>query len=87
VAALVEVQIAVELVGGLPDRPLVSPPDDDTTGRPPSARPTKANFDKFGPSSGSDAPAVDPEDRDALSRMVGDAVGQALRPLQPGAGS
>ena len=87
VAALVEVQIAVDLVGGLPDRPLVSPPDDDTTGRPPSARPTKANFDKFGPASGSDAPAVDPEDRDALSRMVGDAVGQALRPLQPGSGS
>ena len=87
VAALREVQAAVDLVGGsAPERTLVSPPDDDTTGGPANARP-RASFDKFAPVTDAENETVDPADRDSLSRMVGDAVGQALRPFQSGPNS
>jgi DivIVA domain-containing protein len=86
-AALAEVQTAVDLVGGSPERPLVSPPDEDTTGQPPSARPTRPQFDQFAPVTPPENSDVDPADRDSLSRMVGDAVGQALRPFQQGTSS
>ncbi|MEO8693899.1 MAG: DivIVA domain-containing protein [Acidimicrobiales bacterium] len=87
IAALAEVQTAVELVGGAPDRPLVSPPDEDTSGQPPTTRPTRPQFDQFAPVREPENADVDPADRDSLSRMVGDAVGQALRPFQHGSGS
>ena len=87
IEALAEVQAAVDLVGGVPGRPLVSPPDDDTTGRPAHDKPSRGQFDRFSPISSPDDPSVDPADRESLSRMVGDAVGQALRPFQQGTGS
>jgi DivIVA domain-containing protein len=86
-AALAEVQTAVELVGGAPERQLVSPPDEDTSGQAPGARSTRPQFDQFAPVTESESAAVDPADRDSLSRMVGDAVGQALRPFQQGSSS
>ena len=86
-AALAEVQTAVDLVSGAPERPLVSPPDEDTTGQPPSARSTRPQFDQFEPVAEPESSPVDPADRDSLSRMVGDAVGQALRPFQQGSSS
>jgi hypothetical protein len=85
VEALAEVQAAVDLVGGIPGRPLVSPPDDDTTGGRPAPNAPRAG-DQFAPLTETDAD-VDPADRESLSRMVGDAVGQALRPFQTGTGS
>ncbi|HUP72486.1 MAG TPA: DivIVA domain-containing protein [Acidimicrobiales bacterium] len=86
-AALAEVQTAVELVGGVPERTIVSPPDDDTSGQPATPRPARTQFDQFAPVTETESPAVDPADRDSLSQMVGDAVGQALRPFQQGTGS
>ena len=87
VAALVEVQSAVDLVGGGPERPLVSPPDDDTTGRPASGANARLSREVVTAVVEVETPPVDPADRDSLSRMVGDAVGQALRPFQSGTSS
>lgn len=87
VAALAEVQAAVDLVGGAPERILVSPPDDDTSGQPSGTRAARPQPDQFAPVADPENSPVDPADRDALSRMVGDAVGQALRPFQQGSGS
>jgi DivIVA domain-containing protein len=89
VEALAEVQAAVDLVGGVPDRPVVSPPDDDTSGSPGRGQSVPRaghEFGQFAPMAETESP-VDPADRESLSRMVGDAVGQALRPFQTGTGS